>query len=96
MEMKAMLLTLAACAAAPGQSLPKPAEFHETAPRPAGKSPWHCLQRLGEMEVNLVIRLSSVGIRSPDVSGKNKSRPRVKAARQRRPVEAAMEPVRSR
>ncbi len=91
-----MLLTLAALTVAAGQSLPKPPEPRQEASRLGGKSPWHCLRRLGEMEVNLVIRFSSLGIRSSNPDGKGKA-PRVaKVAHRRHPEQAALEPAGSR
>ena len=60
------------CGVAVGQDFPRPAPVNEAMPPSAAKSakapharrsPWHYMRRLGEMEVNLAIRFSSIGIR---------------------------------
>jgi len=60
------------CGVAAGQALPSSDHAKETAPRSAGNTakaphahrfPWHYMRHLGEIEVNLAIRFSSIGIR---------------------------------
>lgn len=70
------------CLLTAGQALPGAAQLKGKTLRPAGKSasaahahrlPWPYVRRLGKMEVNLAIRLSSIGIRDAEPDDKLES-----------------------
>lgn len=72
--MPKLLLAFWLCGVAAGQAVPDAAHPADAAPQAAGKAdkarrahrrPWRYIRRLGEMEVNLAIRLSSIGIHDP-------------------------------
>lgn len=80
--MRNMLVAFWLCGMAAGQVRSGGADLKKATPQLIGKtagnthsnrSPWHCVRRLGEMEVNLAIRLSSIGIRDSDLDDKFES-----------------------
>jgi len=77
--MPKLLVALWLCGVAAGQALPGTDHLTDSTPRSASNTakashaprfPWHYMRRLGEMEVNLAVRLSSIGIRDTGPDGK--------------------------
>lgn len=98
--MRKLLVAFWLCGAAAGQALPGAADLKKTTPQSAGKvakaphshrPPWHCIRRLGEMEVNLAVRLSSIGIRDSGLDNKFESAQGQALAGRRRPGMAPVE-----